>query len=331
MELDPRKHLALLNKPQKFVAKAATSTLNTAAKVLNVTQHKVNKLQHRRDLSSEKSILDDVTSESSSHTRTSTTTDTFSTSMSYYSGYDTTYLTRPSVPRTMELPKPSCRLGDVQAEWEGADIGWRLIILDSELQNLESNLQVESNDTATLRNVNIKLKCEQELLKTKLEILANSVVEKTALVSLLEEKLEKMRIKARQCQDATTAGDITTFSHHPQEIPKPTNSTIDDWPSVSSEVNRNQNNMRVNNSKTAKNPKKQCSSSPSLTSSQETEDDDDDEETGSSGETQFSSKLTRETASEVTSTETYSASTLTGDTGATTTTTRTTKTVQFAD
>ncbi|VDD79412.1 unnamed protein product [Mesocestoides corti] len=152
---------------------------------------KLNKLQQLRDLSSDTMLTTSTpTDPTSDLSHSITNTETLP------ADFDTACRKRPSFSKTMALPKPSCRLGDFQIEWEGSDIGWRLVVLDSDVQG-DDILQLNSNDIPTLRKVNSRLRHEQRILKTKIEILLNSVAEQTALVSLYEERLEKLRIKAK--------------------------------------------------------------------------------------------------------------------------------------
>lgn len=129
---------------------------------------------------------------------------------------------RTSRTKPMHLPRPTCRLGAVQIEWEGGDIGWRLVALDCEIRDEES-LQMESSDVATLRKMNLRLKNERELMKLKIKILLNSIAEQTALVSLNEETLEELRMKAKsfqQIQGTDMSGDTAPTNQQGHFSPK---------------------------------------------------------------------------------------------------------------
>ena len=198
MNFVPHKRVEVF-KPPKFVMRAATSTLSKAASALIATQNRLIKLQQRRDQSSESimpaSTVDELTSEVS---RTVSNTETTSSG----SAYTTSFSSRATTVKVIgELPKPSCRLGSIQVEWDGDEVGWRLIELDS-VADGDENLQLNSNDKPTLRRVNSKLKKEQKLLKLKIEILLNTISEQTALVSMNEETLTNLRAKAKLAQQA---------------------------------------------------------------------------------------------------------------------------------
>ena len=200
--------------------RAASSTLTKAANVLMATQSRLNKLQYRHEQSSESivpaSTVDELTSEIS---KTISNTETTSSG----SAYNTSFCLRtPPKNAIVELPKPSCRLGNVQVEWEGDEIGWRLIELDS-VAGGDEDLQLNSNDISTLKRVNSQLRNEQELLKLKIEILLNSISQQTALVSINEETLESLRAKAKlihQSQKSTAFGDVCSLNQQKHLFPE---------------------------------------------------------------------------------------------------------------
>ncbi|KAL5962233.1 hypothetical protein TSMEX_010009 [Taenia solium] len=304
MSLESYKHKELF-KPPKCVMRAAASTLHKAANVLAATQNRLQRLQQRREHSSEStpitSTVEELTSEIS---RTISNTETFTSG----STYDTAFYPRSASMKLMELPKPSCRLGDVQVEWEGGDIGWRLVALDSKVCDDDCHC-FNSNDMRILRESNSQLREEQELLKIKIEILLNSIAEQTALVSMNEATLERLRVKAKsvqQGQETTTVGDMTSFSQQECLSPK--------LPAVLQETEGRVNERRRSQSEPLVDYNEHSGSQISSTN---TSTSNSGTETETSTESESDTEITTARTAVTTAT-------------ATTSTARTTKTVQFA-
>lgn len=304
MSLESYKHKEIFT-PPKCVMRAATTTLHKAANVLTATQNRLQRLQQRREHSSEStpitSTVEELTSEIS---RTISNTETFTSG----STYDTASYPRSASTKVMELPKPSCRLGDVQVEWEGGDIGWRLVTLDSKV--CDDNCHCfNSNDILILRKSNSQLKKEQELLKIKIEILLNSISEQTALVSMNEATLERLRVRAKsvqQGQETTTVGDMTSFSQQEYLSPKPP-AVLQETEGEIKERRRSQSEPRVSYNE------RSGSRTSSTNTSTVNSDTETETSTGSESETEITTARTAVTTAT-----------------ATTSTARTTKTVQFA-
>ncbi|KAM7539158.1 hypothetical protein Aperf_G00000052621 [Anoplocephala perfoliata] len=198
-------------KPPKCIVRAAN--------ILNAKQKELTKRQQRRGQSCERmahmSTKDELTNEPSSRIFSMQTT-------SPAPGSGPVLNLWPSKTKSIELPKPSCRLGGVQIEWEDNNVGWRLVPLDSEIRDDES-FQMESNDVATLQRVNLRLKNERKLMKLKIEILLKSIAEQMAFASSNEEMLKELRMKAKslpQVQKTAMSGDIAHCSRQGHFSPK---------------------------------------------------------------------------------------------------------------
>ncbi|BHF61377.1 hypothetical protein SprV_0100435100 [Sparganum proliferum] len=223
-----------------IVLRAANSTLAKASSVLNAAQKKLDRQTNASGLTKEM-ITSDSERLTSSNNNTEDSSEcsrpidllsnaTTSTASSGFSS-NLEYLANASLPSTGPLPKPVCRLGDLQMEWEGGETGWQLIPLDSAIQEEDLNANRGPDDLNTLRKTNENLRREQELLKTKMEILLNSIAEQTALVSIYEDKLEKLRAKVKQQgypQKQVQPLEAFRASQMPQPIP-----ARDEWIQIS--------------------------------------------------------------------------------------------------
>ncbi|VDN12767.1 unnamed protein product [Dibothriocephalus latus] len=227
-------------RPSNIVLRAANSTLAKASNVLNAAQKKLDKQTSASGLTREM-ITSDSERLTSSNNNTedssecSRPTDLLSnaTTSTASSGFSSNleYLANANLPSTGPLPKPVCRLGDLQIEWEGGDTGWQLIPLDSAIPEADLNAHRGPDDLDTLRRTNEHLRREQELLKTKMEILLNSIAEQTALVSIYEDKLEKLRAKVKQqgyAPKQIQSLEVLRSSQMPQPIP-----ARDEWIKIS--------------------------------------------------------------------------------------------------
>ncbi|KAL7061791.1 hypothetical protein AAHC03_0240 [Spirometra sp. Aus1] len=227
-------------RPPNIVLRAANSTLAKASSVLNAAQKKLDRQASASGLTREM-ITSDSERLTSSNNNTEDSSEcsrpidllsnaTTSTASSGFSS-NLEYLANASLPSTGPLPKPVCRLGDLQMEWEGGDTGWQLIPLDSAVQEEDLNANRGPDDLNALRKTNENLRREQELLKTKMEILLNSIAEQTALVSIYEDKLEKLRAKVKQQgypQKQVQPLEAFRASQMPQPIP-----ARDEWIQIS--------------------------------------------------------------------------------------------------
>ncbi|VDL81480.1 unnamed protein product [Schistocephalus solidus] len=227
-------------RPPNIVLRAANSTLAKASSVLNAAQRKLDRQTSVSRLTKEMVTSDserltssnnntEDSSECSRHTDLLSNATTSTASSCFSSNLE--YLANVSLPSTGPLPKPICRLGDLQMEWEGGETGWQLIPLDSAIPEAELNAHRGPEDLDTLRKTNANLRREQELLKTKIEILLNSITEQTALVSIYEDKLEKLRAKVKQQgypQKQMQSLEAFRNSQMPQPIP-----ARDEWIQIS--------------------------------------------------------------------------------------------------
>lgn len=317
-------------KPPRFIIKAAQSTAHKAGNVINST-HKKLELQklskYHRDINHSNSDSEHFNSNTSSSNNTDNSSepsrhaDTFSSATTSSSIVSFSY--DGILPHNTEpVPKPTCRLGDVQAEWEGGDIGWQLISLDSAVKLDPDSMP---NDLPSLKRMNENLKQEQELLKTKLEILIASVTEQTALVSVYEEKLTKMRAKLNHQQLTNPMGDIlTSIFQMPHPIP-----AREEW------IQKSQRRMEVNDLRLREEVKSTLTRGCDSPSYHE-EDEYNDESlsmltTKTSDEQDSTNSSQTMTASSVTTTLNTLGEGVERTNSTMTATTTKTKTVQFAD
>ncbi|KAA3672982.1 uncharacterized protein DEA37_0008882 [Paragonimus westermani] len=206
-----RFHLRGKMTPPKVFTKVASSAKHRATEFLNTVRTRLESptlirhggMPHRRIESADRSNSNLNNSDMNGYETCSVqTTSTSSSTHSGFLGF--------ALPTTVNandlLPAPTCRLGAYQAEWltdvEGT---WKLITENATVAPVDQPESVGEN-SPTLRRRNRALKKERKFLKTKVALLCDELVKRTALVHQQEKLLDHLRseikIKIRETPES---------------------------------------------------------------------------------------------------------------------------------
>ncbi|KAF8565336.1 hypothetical protein P879_01310 [Paragonimus westermani] len=197
--------------PPKVFTKVANSAKHRATEFFNTVRTRLESptlirrggMPHRRIESADRSNSNLNNADMNGYETSSV--QTTSTSSSTHSGF-LGFALPTTVNANDPLPAPTCRLGAYQAEWltdvEGT---WKLITENATVAPVDQPESVGEN-SPTLRRRNRALKKERKFLKTKVEILCNELMKRTALVHQQEKLLDHLRseikIKIRETPES---------------------------------------------------------------------------------------------------------------------------------